>query len=288
MVSSMTAFARQEKKGDWGSLAWQIRSVNHRHLDLSINLPESFLSIETQVREKIRSALGRGKIDATLYFQNASTTNSLTINTHLLEQVLQSCQHIANHWQKPVTLNPIEVLRWSGILEASATDNHYDAQTIILELLTDTLQELKTARLREGQALKMILMQRLTAVREELNQVKEHLPEVQHSQRKRLSQRFEEAKVNLDPQRLEQEMVLFAQRIDIAEECDRLDAHITEVQRLLSDQQNSGRRLDFLMQEMHREANTLGAKSLDSKLSHAAIEMKLLIEQMREQIQNIE
>lgn len=288
MVSSMTAFARQEKKADWGSFAWQIRSVNHRHLDLSINLPESFLSLETQAREKIRSALSRGKIDATLYFQNAATSNSLAINTHLLEQVLQSCQHIANQWQKSVTLNPLEVLRWSGVLEASAANNLNDLQVIILELLTDTLQELKTARLREGQALKVFLMQRLTAVREELNQVKQYLPEVQNIQRKRLSQRFEEAKVNLDPQRLEQEMVLFAQRIDIAEECDRLDAHLAEVQRLLSDQQNIGRRLDFLMQEMHREANTLGAKCLDPKLSHAAIEMKLLIEQMREQIQNIE
>ncbi len=288
MISSMTAFARQEQGGEWGLLSWQIRSINHRYLDLNINMPDAFLGLESEAREKIRAILRRGKVDCTLYYQGVGNINTLVLNTSLVEHLLQVSNSISAKWEKATTLNPLEVLRWPGVLQTAATANLDSLADIIWKLLTQTLQELQVGRLREGAALANFLQQHLTAVHAEIKNARLRLPDVQSLQRKRLLQRLEEAQVSLEPQRLEQEMVLFAQRNDVTEECERLETHANEVERLLTQGQGVGRRLDFLMQELHREANTLGSKSLDQNLSRIAIELKILIEQMREQIQNIE
>jgi uncharacterized protein (TIGR00255 family) len=288
MISSMTAFARQEQRGEWGLLSWQIRSINHRYLDLNINMPDAFLEFESQAREKIRAVLRRGKVDCTLYYQSIGNVNTLTVNTALLEHLLQVSGDIGAKWEKATTLNPLEVLRWPGILQTATTSRLDFLNDKIWNLLTQTLDELQVARLREGASLANFLQQHLAAMHLEIKNARQRLPEVQNLQRKRLLQRLEEAQVSFEPQRLEQEMVLFAQRNDVTEECERLETHVTEVERLLAQGHGVGRRLDFLMQELHREANTLGSKSLDQNLSRVAIELKILIEQMREQIQNIE
>src|SRR3569832_389620 len=239
MIHRMTAFARRERATPWGTLVWELRSVNHRYLELAPRLPEELRVIEAPLRERVAAAEQRGKVD---------------------------CQ-----------------LRWQ-----SAPPDAEQLAAAALALLDEARAELTATRAREGAKLQELIAQRCEAVAAEAAQARQRLPEVRVRFREKLAALFAEMKTELDPQRLEQEMVLLSQRLDVEEELDRLDAHLAEVRRVLGQAGAVGRRLDFLMQELHREANTLGSKSADVETTRISVEMKVLIEQMREQVQNIE
>lgn len=287
MIRSMTAYARHEIKGEWGSASWELRSVNQRYLETYFRLPEQFRSLEPVVRERLRTRLTRGKVECNLRFEpDASTQTSLILNESLARQLVE-----AANWVKMQSdegeINPIDVLRWPGVM--SAREQDLDAITAeIMAALEKTLDDFITARETEGQALKDLIEQRLAGVSQEVASVRAHMPDILKWQRERLVTKLEEANVQLENNRLEQELVMMAQRIDVAEELDRLEAHVKETYNILQKKEAVGRRLDFMMQEFNRESNTLASKSINADITKSAIELKVLIEQMREQIQNIE
>ncbi|MEY8712425.1 YicC family protein [Mangrovibacter phragmitis] len=287
MIRSMTAYARREIKGDWGSASWELRSVNQRYLETYLRLPEQFRSLEPVVRERIRARLTRGKIECTLRFEPDSHAQSeLILNEELAKQLVQ-----AGNWVKMQSdegeINPLDILRWPGVMSAKEQD--LDAITSeIMGGLESALDDFIVARETEGQALKVLIEQRLEGVSKEVSKVRAQMPDILKWQRERLVSKLEEASVQLENNRLEQELVLMAQRIDVAEELDRLDAHVKETYNILKKKEAVGRRLDFMMQEFNRESNTLASKSINAEVTNSAIELKVLIEQMREQIQNIE
>ena len=287
MIRSMTAYARREIKGEWGSAAWELRSVNQRYLETYFRLPEQFRSLEPVVRERIRTRLTRGKVECTLRFEpDASAQSSLILNEKLAKQLIE-----AANWVKLQSdegeINPVDVLRWPGVMSAKEQDLDAIASEI-MGALEQTLDDFIVARETEGQALKGLIEQRLEAVSNEVAKVRAQMPDVLKWQRERVTAKLEEAQVQLENNRLEQELVLIAQRLDVAEELDRLDAHIKETYNILKKKEAVGRRLDFMMQEFNRESNTLASKSINTEITNSAIELKVLIEQMREQIQNIE
>ena len=290
MTRSMTAFTRQEIKTGWGILSWEMRTVNHRFLEMHVRLPDDMRMLETAVRERISNRLNRGKVDCTLRFHpvaNAQHT-SLSLNRELIKLLLAANKEVQEMMtEQPAQLGSLDILRWPGVIQVVETDPD-QLQIEALKLLDGCLEELCANRQREGAKMKEIILQRSDAISEQVKLVKQRLPEIFVNQRQKLINRLEELKSELDMSRLEQEMAYIAQKIDVAEELDRLDVHIEEVQRVLQQDEPVGRRLDFLMQELNREANTLGSKSVDSKTTRASVEMKVLIEQMREQIQNIE
>ncbi|MGL5990832.1 MAG: YicC/YloC family endoribonuclease [Plesiomonas sp.] len=287
MIRSMTAFARQEIKGDWGTAAWEIRSVNQRYLETYLRLPEQFRSLEPVLRERIRHRLTRGKVECALRFEaNPTAQSTLSVNEDLARQLLAAAQ-----WVKQTSgegeINPLEVLRWPGVIAAAEQD--LDAiSTELMQGFELAMNEFVAAREREGAALKALIEQRLQGVQEQAEKVKLHMPEILQWQRDKLITKMEEAQVQVDSNRLEQELVLLAQRLDVAEELDRLGAHVKETHAILKKNEAVGRRLDFMMQEFNREANTLASKSINAEVTASGIELKVLIEQMREQIQNIE
>ncbi len=287
MIRSMTAYARREVKGEWGSATWELRSVNQRYLETYFRMPEQFRSLEPVVRERIRSRLTRGKVECHLRFEpDASAQSELILNEALAKQLVQ-----AANWVKMQSdegeINPVDILRWPGVM--SAKDQDLDAiASELLTALNGALDDFVVARETEGQALKSLIEQRLEAVSAEVVKVRAHMPEIIKWQRERLVTKLEEAEVQLENNRLEQELVLMAQRLDVAEELDRLDAHVKETRNILKKKEAVGRRLDFMMQEFNRESNTLASKSINADVTNSAIELKVLIEQMREQIQNIE
>jgi len=238
------------------------------------------------VREKIRETLKRGKVECTIRFQNVEGS-LLSINKEVAKELCKASEDVARFLQHPAPINPTDILRLPGVMQSNET--HAEAlEKNVLELVDQTTKELLAARGREGEELKNLFLQRMDLLQAELKKVKTRLPDVLIEQRERLLKRFNDAQLELDPNRLEQEMVIFAQRMDVAEEVERTLTHITEVRRVLKEGGLVGRRLDFLLQELNREANTLGSKSTDSILTHAAVEMKVLIEQVREQVQNVE
>ncbi|MBH1931786.1 YicC/YloC family endoribonuclease [Serratia rubidaea] len=287
MIRSMTAYARREIKGEWGSAAWELRSVNQRYLETYIRLPEQFRSLEPVIRERIRGRLTRGKVECNLRFElDPSAQSSLILNEKLAKQLVE-----AANWVKMQSdegeINPIDVLRWPGVMSAQEQDlDAISAQ--LLQALDGALGDFIAARESEGTALKALIEQRLDAVGEEVVKVRAQMPNILQWQRERLVSKLEEAQVQLENTRLEQELVLMAQRIDVAEELDRLEAHVKETRNILKKKEAVGRRLDFMMQEFNRESNTLASKSINADVTTSAIELKVLIEQMREQIQNIE
>lgn len=288
MVASMTAFARQSAQGEWGQAVWELRSVNHRYLDLSFKMPDNFREWELPWRNMVAEYLHRGKVECHLHFSPShQTAPLLTINTNLVEQLLLQCQKVAANNNVSPTLNAMELLRWPEVLVSKAQDISL-LQAPLTQLLMHTLQDLVEARQREGVQLRQLLQNKIVQVLEQVDIVRKNLPTILKAQKQKLLQKLEEIKISVDMQRLEQELVLYTQRIDVEEEMDRLNAHTQEVKRILEDNDAAGRRLDFLMQEMNREANTLAAKALDTTVRQAAIELKVLIEQMREQIQNVE
>ncbi|MBK0034352.1 YicC family protein [Erwinia sp. S43] len=287
MIRSMTAYARRETKGDWGSAAWELRSVNQRYLETYIRLPEQFRGLEPAIRERIRNRLTRGKVEVNLRFDaDPSTQSALVLNEKLAIQLVQ-----AANWVKMQSdegeINPVDILRWPGVMSAEEQDlDAISAQLLIL--LDGAIDDFIAAREVEGAALKALIEQRLEGVSSEVSKVRTHMPDVLKWQRERLVARLEDAQVQLENNRLEQELVMLAQRVDVAEELDRLEAHVKETYNILKKKEAVGRRLDFMMQEFNRESNTLGSKSINAEITASAIELKVLIEQMREQIQNIE
>lgn len=287
MIRSMTAYARREVKGDWGSASWELRSVNQRYLETYMRLPEQFRSLEPMIRERIRHRLTRGKIECALRFDASQSAQSeLILNEALAKQLIQSANWVKLQADEG-SINPVDILRWPGVMAAAEQDLDSINQQLMaaLELALD---DFITARETEGQALQTMIEQRLEGVSEQVVKVRAHMPEVMQWQRERLIAKLEEAEIQLENNRLEQELVMMAQRIDVAEELDRLEAHVKETYNILKKKEAVGRRLDFMMQEFNRESNTLGSKSINADITASAIELKVLIEQMREQIQNIE
>lgn len=287
MIYSMTAFARLEIKKDWGDAVWEMRSVNQRYLENYFRLPEQFRGLENTLREKLRQNLTRGKIECALRIESKKSANAvLNLNKELADQVIQSLR-----WLKAQAgegeINLTEVLRYPGVVEAQEEDLDVISQDLLLAF-DELLHDFIAMRGREGEKLQGIIQQRLDAISIEADKVRGQMPAVLQWQRERLLQRFEEAQINLDPQRVEQEMILLAQRVDVAEELDRLQMHVKETANILKKGGAVGRKLDFMMQELNRESNTLASKSINADITASAVELKVLIEQMREQIQNLE
>ena len=287
MIYSMTAFARLEIKKDWGDAVWEMRSVNQRYLENYFRLPEQFRGLENTLREKLRQNLTRGKIECALRIESKKSANAvLNLNKELADQVIQSLR-----WLKAQAgegeINLTEVLRYPGVVEAQEEDLDVISQDLLLAF-DELLHDFIAMRSREGEKLQGIIQQRLNAISIEADKVRAQMPAVLQWQRERLLQRFEEAQINLDPQRVEQEMILLAQRVDVAGELDRLQMHVKETANILKKGGAVGRKLDFMMQELNRESNTLASKSINADITASAVELKVLIEQMREQIQNLE
>ena len=287
MIQSMTAYARIEHKAQWGTASWEIRSVNQRYLETYLRLPEQFRSFEPVLRDRLRKRLSRGKVEVNLRYELADNSNNeLQLNQALAKQLLGAAT-----WLKQEAgqgdVNLTDILRWPGVLASG----EQDMDAIGADLMTafdSAIDQFIEARGREGEAIKDMLLSRLDGVSEQIAVVREHMPTVMLYQREKLTNRLAEIKGELDPARIEQEMVLLAQKQDVAEEMDRLEAHVAEARRILKKGGSEGRRLDFMMQEFNRESNTLASKSISSEITSAAVELKVLIEQMREQIQNVE
>lgn len=287
MIYSMTAFAHLEIKKEWGNAVWEIRSVNQRFLETYFRLPEAFRHLEMGLRERLRNSLTRGKVECSLRVELAQASNNkIALNNDYAEQViasLKTLQGIAGEGE----INLVDVLRYPGVVDAQSQDLDQIAQDLLAgfeQILTDFI----AMRGREGANLQAIIQQRLDSIVEIAQSVQNQMPEVLQWQKDRLQQRFDELNLQLDPQRLEQEMVLTAQRVDVAEELDRLQLHVKETSSILKKGGAVGRKLDFMMQELNRESNTLASKSINADITNSAVELKVLIEQMREQIQNLE
>ena len=288
MIRSMTAFARQQEHNEHGELTWEIRSVNHRYLEATVRLPEELRAIEPQVRERVTARLGRGKVECNLRFKAGSAAaGDLKINTRMVDQLMAAADQMAHRLHSSHQLSIMDILRWPGVLETTEQD-FTPVQAAALEMFERGLDRLVEVREREGQRLQALIAQRVESMRVQVETARERMPLVIDGVRERLTARLQEVAENLDNDRLEQEMALLAQRLDVDEEMDRLRTHLDEVSRVLVQDEPVGRRLDFLMQELNREANTLGSKSADSETTAVSVEMKVLIEQMREQVQNIE
>ncbi|CAH0527257.1 YicC/YloC family endoribonuclease [Vibrio hippocampi] len=288
MIYSMTAYARKEVKADWGSAVWEIRSVNQRYLETYFRLPEQFRGLEPVLREKFRKRLARGKVECHLRFEaNPAAKGELNINETLAKQVIGAAQQIMTLTGEESRLNPFQVMQWPGVMETPEQDMD-SINTQLLEAFENTLSDFIEARGREGSNMRSLIEQRLTTITDEVVKVRARMPEIIEWQRERLQSKFEDAKIELDPSRTEQELILLAQKSDVAEELDRLDSHVKETLNILNKGGAVGRRLDFMMQEFNRESNTLASKSISTDITASGVELKVLIEQMREQIQNIE
>ncbi|WP_372739733.1 YicC/YloC family endoribonuclease [Neptunomonas sp.] len=287
MTRSMTAFARQESQQAWGTLTWEVRSVNHRFLEPQLRLPEQLRELEGSLRETLRKRFSRGKVECMLRFIPEEQAQTLQVNEAFARQLLAAAEQMEQLMPVSQSLNPLDLLRWPGVLQDVKIDME-DVKREALQLFNKALADLQSGREREGKELAGLIEQRLDAISLVISDVRAKLPQILQNQRNMLRSRVTDLGVDLDPQRLEQEVVLLAQKADVDEEMDRLDTHVQEVRRILKQKEPIGRRLDFLMQELNREANTLSSKSIVTDTTQSAVELKVLIEQMREQIQNIE
>ena len=288
MISSMTAYARKEINQSWGTASWELRSVNQRYLETYIRMPEQFRTLEPIIRERLRGRLTRGKIECNLRFEldPASQHQELSLNEDLAKQVLSAVNWIKTEY-KSGDVNPIDVLRWPGVLSAKEQNLDTISQEILASL-DEAINELIVVREREGEVLRDLIIQRLDSITTEVEKIRQWMPQILEWQKERLQNKLAEANIELDKSRLEQEIVLMAQRIDVAEELDRLMTHVKETYAILKKNEAVGRRLDFMMQEFNRESNTIASKSINADVTASAIELKVLIEQIREQVQNIE
>jgi uncharacterized protein (TIGR00255 family) len=284
---SMTAFARTDHQTDLGSYSWEIRSVNSRYLELHFRLPDSLRSIEVTLRDLIRKKLSRGKIECSLKFTPNTSQQSLSINEELVAQINQAVDQVHGIIGPGNALSALEILKWPGVISQGST-NYQQAETQALEGFNDGLLQLIEMRQREGAALSTFIEQRVGAIQIQTDAVCKLLPEILKSQRDNLNAKLAELNSKVDPDRFEQEMVILLQKADVDEELDRLVAHLAEITRTLRQKGPVGRRLDFMMQELNREANTLSSKSISHITTQISVELKVLIEQMREQIQNVE
>jgi uncharacterized protein (TIGR00255 family) len=287
MIYSMTGFARVQTKADWGSAVWEIRSVNQRYLETHYRLPEQFRSLEPMLRERFRTRLQRGKVECALRISfNEANQGALTFHPALANQLIEAAKHVQVAGADG-SINPVDILRWPGVMATQEADVD-QMQKVMMEAFDETLNQFLAARASEGESMAELINQRLAGILTEVDKVIAHMPAVLEWQKDRIRSKFAEAQIELDDSRIEQEMVLLAQKTDVAEELDRLKSHIKETQKIMKKGGAIGRRLDFMMQEFNREANTLGSKSINKDVTQCAVEIKVLIEQMREQIQNIE
>ena len=288
MILSMTSFARRERDTRFGALRWELRSVNHRYLDVSLRLPEELRGLESAMRERIGARLKRGKVEAGLRFQPLDTqSGNLTIDHGTVKQLAAAIHEVTIHISNPAPVSLFEVLRWPGVMQQQEIDLeplHEEA----MALLEEALDEMVDNRRREGDKLKALILQRCDTIDGLVVKMNAHLPLLREQLGRKLAERLAELKGELDPGRLEQEIVIQAQKMDVDEELDRLTAHVSEVRHVMEWDEPVGRRLDFLMQELNREANTLGSKSNDTEVTRVSVDLKVLIEQIREQVQNIE
>ncbi|MGH8495660.1 MAG: YicC/YloC family endoribonuclease [Gammaproteobacteria bacterium] len=288
MIQSMTGFARRERPVASDTLAWELRSINHRFLDLSFRLPEEFRRFEPRFRRTVMAALRRGKVDCSLQLQRAPRGPAgLQINEALAARIIESARVVGGLMTAPGAVNPIDILRWPGVVEEPRT-NFDPLQAAATELLEGALEELGAARREEGTRIHAMLESRLSALDGLLREVRARLPEAHARIREKTLDRVRQLGIDTANDRLEQELVLLAQRLDVAEELDRFESHLTAMRYTLAGAEPAGRRLDFLLQELNREANTLASKSQDVDTTRAAVDMKVLIEQLREQVQNVE
>lgn len=288
VLKSMTAFARQESHGDWGELVWELRTVNHRYLDVSLRLPEELRGLEAEVRKRASGVIRRGKLDCTLHYRTRhGTATGLEVNRDLVRALVAASDEVGVLMGASATPTPLDVLAWPGVVCAPTVDKS-ELSRHALETLEMALASLLETRQREGVRLQALLQERLDAIGPLVGRVRRRMPGILAAQRQRMHDRLGELRDSLDPSRLEQEMVMLTQRLDVEEELDRLLGHVEEMGQVLARDEAVGRRLDFLMQEFNREANTLGSKSQDAEVTRVAVELKVLIEQMREQIQNVE
>lgn len=288
MVYSMTAFASHQVQADQFLISWEIRSVNSRYLDLVLRLPDKLRFLEPQIRKMIGQSIQRGKIECSARLDPVPDAKlSFTINAGIIQAVIQVLEQVRPLLSDPAPVSPLEIISWPGVL--SEPEPAQEAlQKAALEGLQEALDKLIAARRQEGSQLKNFLLQRCQQLGDQVKLARQAAPEALAALREKLIARIEEVSIEPDRDRLEQELVYLAQKLDVAEELDRLETHIKETRRLLEQDQAIGRRLDFLFQEMNREANTLASKSASTALTQCAIEMKVLIDQMREQAQNIE
>ncbi|MEZ5543919.1 MAG: YicC/YloC family endoribonuclease [Lysobacteraceae bacterium] len=288
MIRSMTAFASAERATAWGVLGAEMRAVNHRYLEFSLRAPEDLRGLEPAIRELVAARVSRGKVEMSLKLKapGSASARELRLNDELLDRLSRAAQLLAGNFPH-FHVNFTDLLNYPGVVEQDASDTSgLHAET--LALVETAIAEFTAAREREGGKLADVLRERLAGIEAICAQVKQWLPEIRAGLRARLDARFKELGGALDPSRVEQEFVLWLQKLDVDEELDRLKTHIAEAHRVLGLKEAVGRRLDFLMQEFNREANTLGSKSVDARTSGAAVELKVLIEQMREQVQNLE
>jgi len=288
MIRSMTAFARASSEQAGAELTWELRSVNHRYLEAFVRLPEELRAMEPLVRERVTARLGRGKLECVLRCSWApAQATVLEIDKPRLKAVLDACREIETRSSEATSPGVMELLRWPGVVREPEPDTGA-ARQHALELLGEALNELVATREREGEQIKGLLSARLEGVDTQVAKARARLPEVQQKMRTKMETKLADLAAKADNDRLEQELVILAQKLDIDEELDRLDGHVVEARRVLERDEPVGRRLDFLMQEFNREANTLGSKSADSETTAVSVELKVLIEQMREQVQNVE
>ncbi len=288
MIRSMTGFARREQSGPWGTLTWELRAVNHRYLEVSCRLPEELRAAESNFRQSINAVLRRGKIDCTLTYRPAAEAQGeIQINEALVAQLLSRARDVAALAGQAAAIDPLDLLRWPGVVR----DRDGDTTPIIATAqagLAEALKTLTESRGREGERIRDLLQQRCALVLGLIDAVIARLPEVHARIRTRLLEKLAQLGTETNQERLEQELVILAQKMDVDEELDRLKSHVTEIRKALDGSEPAGRQLDFLMQELNREANTLSSKSQDAETTRAAVDMKVIIEQMREQVQNVE
>ncbi len=284
----MTAFSRVEERADWGHALIEIRSVNQRFLEAQFRLPEAFRYLETEFRQRLRKHLSRGKIECQLKFELSELTSpEITLNTALANKLLSNVEKLKQISSQEGHIEWTRFLQWPDMVSVESADLS-DVEAALLALFEKAIDELIKSREREGASLKQQIEKRLLGIEQQIKIVNGEMPEIIKWQRQRILQKFTEAALQPDSDRVEQELVMMAQKLDVAEEMDRLEIHVEEFHRILAKGGAAGRRMDFLLQELNREANTLGSKSVNSKTTSASVELKVLIEQIREQIQNIE
>jgi len=287
MPRSMTAFARNTIEFSWGSVTCELRSVNHRFLETSFRMPETMREIEMSLREIARKALTRGKVDCSMQVNFNNSDASVAADMALVRRTVDIAEKVAAELQNPAPVSPLDIMRMPGILKDQEIDTQ-DLHQAAKQTFKATVEQLLEGRQREGDKLADMIELRLSGIETQIALVRGELPGILEYQRQRLKEKLRDLKTQLDEDRLEQEMVIIANRADVDEELDRLEAHISEIRLALQSADSIGRRLDFLMQELNREANTLGSKSISTVTTQVSVELKVLIEQMREQIQNIE
>jgi uncharacterized protein (TIGR00255 family) len=287
MIRSMTGFARRERQYPFGLIAWELKTVNHRFLEIACRLPEDFRAAESEFRQTIAGAVRRGKVDGSLHFRPATAATTLEVDADLLASLTQRAQQAALQAGPAARIDVTDLLRWPGVVREPPKDSA-PLVAAAHALLGEALAELTRFRDSEGGRLQEALELRCAGLADFASQVTARLPEVRARMRAKMLERIAQLSSDVDHERLEQELAMLAQRLDVDEELDRLRGHVTEVRKTFGGQEPAGRRLDFLMQELNREANTLSSKSQDIETTRAAVDMKVLIEQMREQVQNIE